>query len=62
MGPLAVVIKPPGFNEFLRAFEVEKPMLVEALVTHCPVEALEESVLDGFSGLVERERQAERHL
>lgn len=50
---LGVVIKPPGFNEYPGVFEIEEPVLVEAFVAHGSVEALDEGVLDRFTGLLD---------
>lgn len=45
-----VVVETPGLNGGLGIRKVEEPMLVQALVSEAPVEALDERVLYGLPG------------
>jgi hypothetical protein len=48
--PGGIVIEPPGFNDPPCHRQATEHVLVEALVTEAPVEALDKSVLDRLSG------------
>ena len=50
MGPHAVVVDPPGFDESASLGETHQPLLIQALVAKLPVEALDEAVLDRLAG------------
>ena len=53
MRPFGVVINSPSLDEFFRIFEIDEPVLIEALVAHRPVEAFNEGVLDRLTRLDE---------
>lgn len=60
MGPRRVVRDPPGFDRALGIGQVDKPALVETLVAQATVETLDETVLDGFAGPDELQRDPAR--
>src|SRR5207237_10675669 len=48
-----IVVLTPGFDCFARLAEAHEPVLVETLVAHAPVEALDVGVLVGLARLDE---------
>ena len=45
MGPLGVVVDPPGLDDLAGILEIEEPVFVEAFIAEPAVEAFDESVL-----------------
>src|SRR5215468_206446 len=58
MGTHLVVIDPPRLDPRARIVEVEKPVLVEALVTELAVERFDEGIVDRFTGSDEMQLNA----
>ena len=53
MGSAVIVIMPPGFGDPSGFLDAPEPVLIEALISEPPVEALTGAVLHGLSGLDE---------
>src|SRR5262249_56004223 len=58
MGTHLVVIDPPRLDPRARIVAVEKPVLVEALVTELAVERFDEGIVDRFTGSDEMQLNA----
>ena len=53
MGPLCVVVDPPGLDDLAGILEIEEPVFVEAFIAELAVEAFDESVLGRLAGFDE---------
>jgi hypothetical protein len=58
MGPNLVVIPPPGFDFLSCILQADEPILIQAFIPELPVEALDESILDGLAWLDEAQLHA----
>jgi hypothetical protein len=56
--PIQIVVHPPVFDGPLRVGQAEEPVLVEALVAQLAIEALDETVLLGLTGIDELQLDA----
>ncbi len=56
--PARIVVLAPGRNDPARVREIQKPVLIQALVTHPPVEAFDNRVLHRATGIDEPDPNA----
>ena len=58
MWPMLVVVSAPSGDQDTSLLQARKPVVIQALIPEAPVEALNERVLRGFSGLDQLELNA----